>query len=171
MAHERAAAAARREAAAERFRPDRVDLLVVAESPPTALDRYFYFEDVRTQDSLFRYVAQAVLECEPTRENKSALLERLRRRGVFLIDLVVDPLDDRPLSVHVPGLVERVRQLEPRWIVIVKVDVFDAVYPSLEEAGLPVSSMRIPFPNAGQQKRFEEMFARALEERQRPVVR
>jgi hypothetical protein len=36
----------RREEAAARYRPDSVDLLLVAEAPPSALDRYFYFEDV-----------------------------------------------------------------------------------------------------------------------------
>jgi hypothetical protein len=39
-----------------------VRLLLVAEAPPAALDRYFYFEDVPRHDSLFRYVARAILE-------------------------------------------------------------------------------------------------------------
>jgi hypothetical protein len=39
-----------------------VELLLVAEAPPSALDRYFYFEDVPVQDSLFRYVARAILD-------------------------------------------------------------------------------------------------------------
>jgi hypothetical protein len=44
----------RRARAARRYRPEKVDLLLVAEAPPSALDRYFYFEDVSEQDSLFR---------------------------------------------------------------------------------------------------------------------
>jgi hypothetical protein len=47
-----------REAAAALYRPQRVRLLLVAEAPPSALNRYFYFEDVRDQDSLFRYVSK-----------------------------------------------------------------------------------------------------------------
>src|SRR5205823_6407163 len=50
------AARARRRQAAERYRPDVVDLLLVAEAPPSAPDRFFYFEHVTTHDSLFRYV-------------------------------------------------------------------------------------------------------------------
>jgi hypothetical protein len=46
-------ARARRAEAAARYRPKAVRLLLVAEAPPSALDRYFYFEDVPEQDSLF----------------------------------------------------------------------------------------------------------------------
>ena len=49
------AARRRRDRAARKYRPKQVELLLVAEAPPAALDRYFYFEDVREQDSLFRY--------------------------------------------------------------------------------------------------------------------
>ena len=59
-------------------------------SPPGAPDRYFYFEDVTEQDSLFRYVARGVLDEEPTRENKAELLGRLRDRGVFLEACPID---------------------------------------------------------------------------------
>jgi hypothetical protein len=39
--------------------------LLLAETPPSSLDRYFYFEDVRDQDSLFRHVVRAILAIEP----------------------------------------------------------------------------------------------------------
>jgi hypothetical protein len=77
----------RREREAGRYKPDKIDLLLVAEAPPTALDRYFYFEDVHTQDSLFRYVCRGVLGKEPDRNGKAVLLGEIRERGVFLIDL------------------------------------------------------------------------------------
>ena len=51
-----ATALRRRRRTAERYKPAEIDLLLVAEAPPGALDRYFYFEDVREQDGLFRYV-------------------------------------------------------------------------------------------------------------------
>jgi hypothetical protein len=75
----------RREEAAARYEPEHVRLLLIAEAPPAALDRYFYFEDVGGQDSLFRYVARTVLDAEPSRGDKAALLSRLRDAGVFLI--------------------------------------------------------------------------------------
>jgi hypothetical protein len=45
-------ASRRRAQAAKKYRPAFVKLLLVAEAPPSALDRYFYFEVVATQDSL-----------------------------------------------------------------------------------------------------------------------
>ena len=83
----------RRNEAAARYRPDTVDFTLVAEAPPGALDRYFYFEEVTEQDPLFRYVVRGILSEEPTRENKAELLARLRDQGVFLIDLRTDPVD------------------------------------------------------------------------------
>jgi hypothetical protein len=83
----------KRRAAAARYKPDRIDLLLIGEAPPSSEDRFFYFEDVREHDSLFRYVCRVLLEREPTRDNKAELLEDLRRRGVFLIDLRETPVD------------------------------------------------------------------------------
>jgi hypothetical protein len=117
---ERRQARARRELAARQFKPETIDLLLVAEAPPSALDRYFYFPDVREQDSLFRYVCRARLDREPTREGKADLLAELRDRGVFLIDLQEEPRDSTPLSELVPELVERCKSLDPGWIVLIR---------------------------------------------------
>lgn len=162
---ERDQARARRERAARQYKPTKVDLLLVAEAPPSALDRYFYFPDVREQDSLFRYVCRALLGHEPTRDGKAELLAKLRNRGIFLIDLQEEPRDGTPLTDLAPELVERCKSLDPESIVLIKTTVFDAAHDTLEKAGLPVSSVRIPFPGSGQQKRFLEAFDRALKER------
>jgi len=155
-------ARARRARAARRFKPEKVRLLLVAEAAPEALDRYFYFPDVRTQDSLFREVYRVITGREPSRERKAEQLAELRDLGVYLIDLQSDPFDDRPLDVHVPRLVARCRRLDPERIALIKVDVFDAAYGPLRDAGFAVSDVRIPFPASGQQRRFEELFARAI---------
>lgn len=153
----------RRAAAAERYRPDKVRLLLVAQAPPAADDRYFYFTDVATQDSLFRSVARAILpNTEPTRSNKASLLTELRDRGVFLIDLKPDPVDGSPLSRYLPALVARIAELAPERVILIKTDVFDTAYPALAAAGLPVSRVRVPFPSFGQQKAFAAAFGRAL---------
>lgn len=153
----------RRAAAAERYRPETVRLLLVAQAPPAADDRYFYFPDVPTQDTLFRSVARAVLpHTEPTRSNKAFLLEQLRDRGVFLIDLKPDPVDGTVLSPYVPELLARIAELAPERIILIKADVYDAVYPALASAGLPVSSVRVPFPSFGQQSAFKAAFSRAM---------
>jgi hypothetical protein len=158
------AARRRRERAAQKYRPAVVKLLLVAEAPPAAVDRYFYFEDVSTQDSLFRYIARGILKVEPERGNKEQLLSRLRDRGVFLIDLKRDPVTQGRGSLveEVPGLVRRARRLDPAKIIVVKSSVFDLVRGPLLDAGLPLVDERVPFPGSGQQRRFEKSFARAL---------
>lgn len=157
------AARRRRERWARRFRPAEIDMLVVAEAPPSDLGRYVYFPDVTTQDSLFRELASLILKEAPTRENKPELLNALREEGVFLIDLSLEPIErGEDLSPYVPGLVRRVRRLAPRCVILVKVTVYDAAFEALRSAGLPVVNERIPFPGTGQQVNFWSAFARAL---------
>jgi hypothetical protein len=145
--------------AARRWQPEHIDLLLVAEAPPSALDRYFYFEDVPTQDSLFRHVVEAILGKKPTRD-KAVYLDALRDRCVFLIDLSIDPFDDRHEAIPrcVPELIPRVRALEPEQIVLIGAAVYDAAYDALQREGLPVVELRVPYPGSGQQRRFLDLF-------------
>jgi hypothetical protein len=153
----------RRRRAAERYRPEVIDLLLVAEAPPSALDRYFYFEDVLTHDSLFRHVVEGVLGEKPTRD-KAPYLDELGERGIFLIDLCEDPFSSRRevLPGCVPGLVRRCLQLAPKRIILISVGAYDHAYDALRAAGLPVVDARLPFPGSGQQRRFLEGFRQAL---------
>jgi hypothetical protein len=152
-----------RQWAARRFRPDRVRLLLIAEAPPAALDRYFYFPQVASHDSLFRYVARLTLGREPTRERKAGDLKSLQDAGVFLIDVCPDPIaDPRELRACVPRLVQRARALGPDHIILIKATVHAAAFRALRDAGLPVVDEVVPFPGSGQQLRFEAAMARAL---------
>lgn len=157
-------AARDRAAAAARWQPRRVTLLLVAEKPPTALDRYFYFSDVGVHDSLFRHVVEGISGHKPARASKDLSLEALRDAGVFLIDLKSDPLDHTPLDALVPSLLNRCRVLAPRSIILIKATVYDTAYGGLHSAGLPVIDRRIPFPGSGRQKEFRWQFGLALTE-------
>jgi hypothetical protein len=159
------AARQRRRTAARRYRPATIELLLVAEAPPPALDRYFYFPEVISHDSLFRNVASTIFGADPTREGKAELLAQLKARGVFLVDLKEDPVDGaEDLSPYVPNLIERIRALAPEKIILIKANVYDTAYPALAEAGLPVVAVRIPFPGHGRQGQFKAAFAQALEQ-------
>lgn len=153
-----------REKAAAQFQPRNVRLLLVAEAPPSALDRYFYFPDVSTQDSLFRYVVRLVLGIEPARRSKVHELVQLQAAGVFLIDLCVDALSGQNnLRSCVPGLVARAANLDPDHIIVIKTRVYDEVAHTMREAGLPIVNARIAFPGSGQQRRFEFEMRAALD--------
>jgi len=149
-----AAARRRREQAAARYRPESIATLLVAEAPPSALDRYFYFEDVNIHDSLFRHVVEAVLGEKPTRD-KAPYLDELRERGWFLIHMSEEPFRDRAvLPPLLPDLLARCEQLRPRRVVIVGARLFDLLRGPMREAGLPVVDVRLPYPGSGQQRRF-----------------
>jgi hypothetical protein len=136
--------------------------LLVAEAPPSALDRYFYFLDVDVQDSLFRHVVEAAFGEKPTRD-KQPWLDALKHAGYFLIDLSPDPFDDaetlRPL---VPALATRCADLAPDRIVLIGARVYDLAYGALREARLPVVDVRFPIPGYGQRKRFLDLAAPLL---------
>jgi hypothetical protein len=151
-----------RGSAARRYQPERIATLLVAQTPPAALERYFYFEDVAEHDWLFRAIIRETLRMEPSRERKGEQLAVLKRAGIFLIDLKPDPDDPSDLADHVAALVERCRTLGPERIILIKADVYDAAYGPLAAAGLPVIDERIPFPSSGQQANFRTAFRRAL---------
>ncbi len=154
----------RRDAAAARYRPETVELLLIAEAPPRTLDRYFYFADVPDQDSLFRHVVRAVLGVEPSRTEKADQLNCLAARGVFLIDLKLEPkLEGETLEDYVADLVARAVELRPRHVITIKANVCDLVQPALRAAGLDVLDQRIPFPGSGRQRRFLQTMGDALD--------
>jgi hypothetical protein len=86
----------RRAEAAKKYRPGRIRLMLVAEAPPVDEARYFYYEDVQEHDSLFRYVVRGILGVEPTRANKSKLLEVLKQAGVCLRG----PMDNKAIAIR-----------------------------------------------------------------------
>jgi hypothetical protein len=118
----------RRARAASKYKPETVEILLVAEAPPRDPFRYFYFEHVQEHDSLFRYVARGALNEEPTRENKPELLSQLKESGIFLIDLSLDPLNGVDLEDQVTSLAERAQALRPSRIILIKATVYDAAF-------------------------------------------
>jgi hypothetical protein len=156
---------ANRAAAAARYRPKQVRLLLVAEAPPCTTDRYFYFEDVDQHDWLFRYVWEGITGAKPDRARKAEHLAALRDAGVFMIDLHEENISQPSLPVlrtKVPDLVAKCRELKPRHIALIKSIVHDAAYDDLAAAGLPVIDERLPFPASGQQKKFLDGFSRVV---------
>lgn len=154
----------KRHAAAEKYKPKTIKLLLVAEAPPCDTDRYFYFENVDQHDWLFRYVWEGLTGEKPERSEKAAHLAALSKMGVFMTELHEENISQptvADLRPHVPGLIERCRVMKPKHIVLIKSNVYDAAFEALQAAKLPVIDERMPFPASGQQKKFLESFKRA----------
>ncbi len=152
----------RRRLAAEKYRPHPTRLLLVAESPPKDLRRYFYFEQMDSHDHLFEHVCE-VLFGERPHHNKPPFLSELQRRGVFVVDLLSDgPRNGRKLGPAVQPFLERLKDIAPERIIVIKADVCRALCPKLKEAGYPATQSVIPFPASGQQEKFRQAFRDAL---------
>lgn len=157
-----AAAADRRRRTAKAYRPPLIRLLLIAQSPPEELDRYFYFRRVPKADYLFRAVVPHLLGERPARLDKSDQLSALCELGVYLVDLKPDPCDPRPPTDFADDLVRRVKRTNPEHAILIKVDVYDTAFEALGDAGVQVIDKRMPFPSTGQQKVFCRAFKAAL---------
>jgi hypothetical protein len=170
----------RRRRARNKYKPTSVRCLMIAEAPPTD-DRYFYFDDVQTADSLFLETMKVLFPAESDGyarrpHQKRSLLRKFQAAGYWLLDAVDEPLEGAPKS----GLrrVEHLRQksdlmkrlgrlmkagsLHSRVpIVLIKVTVYDAFHEALNASGYRVIDKRIPFPGSGQQRRFAKAFREA----------
>lgn len=156
-------------AARNKFKPRYINTLLLAEAPPCNLHRYFYFEDVKVQDSLFLEIMgvlypdqkQAYLKSGRSPDGKEDLLRLFQEDGYWLLDLWETPNnDDDPL----PGLLSRLQKHIDKTtpVVLIKTNVYDLCYPVLKAEGYNVSAERMPFPGSGQQKLFREKFRKAL---------
>lgn len=160
-----------------RWKPDRVVLLLIAESAPDdggdeTNRRFFYEERLTGHDGLFREVVKALYAPESLKsgpEAKRPWLQRLKDDGVFLVDLPPIPVNyqdpeerDAMLRSNLVATVDLARSLQPQGIVLVKQNVFELLAEALKAAGLHVlHQTALPFPASGWQKVFRERFQQA----------
>jgi hypothetical protein len=161
----------------EQYRPTRLRVLLIAESPPHAGagERRFFFSPRLTIDNLYRGVAQALYgeQSDVDVSDKPAVLERIRDDGFWLIDASEQPINKlvgaaraRAIAEAVPRLVERCRELAPeRGVIICHGKVYAAAAPALREAGVNVLHEEpLPFPLGNWRRQFVAGFRRALAE-------
>jgi len=160
----------------ERYRPDHIEVLLIAESPPDPGDgdrRFFYTPVLSRHDNLYRGVAQAVYGTSPdvAIADKRAVLERLKRDGFWLIDAVEYPVNrlsagarKRLIAAEAPDLVARCRRLDPRrGVIVCKGPVYDAVAQPLRAGGIRVlHDVALPFPLGNWRAHFVAGVRRAL---------
>ena len=161
-------------AARNKYKPNNINVLIIAEAPPCALDRFFYFEEVKTQDSLFLEIMGILYPKEKQRylssgrdpSMKRNLLETFKLDGYWLLDLSEIPtsVSNNSLESCVPSLVSKLeKHIDKNTpIILIKSNVYDICYEALKAKGYRVINERLPFPGSGQQKVFREKFARAL---------
>lgn len=161
----------------EQYRPFRLKVLLIAESPPDpgAGERRFFYLPRLTIDNLYRGVAEALYgeRSDIDVSDKAGVLERFRADGFWLIDAVDEPINKRSgaararaIAKAVPSLVERCRELAPeRGVIICHGKVYAAAGAALRQAGVRVLHEEpLPFPLGNWRRQFVEGFRRAVAE-------
>ena len=161
--------------ARNKYRPRHLRVLLITEAPPDSLDRHFYFEDVKKQDSLFLEI-MGVLYPEQKKEylasgreteRKQELLQQFSDDGFWLMDLSEVPLSvsGESLDHCLPNLITRLEKYitKETSVVLIKANIYDLCYPLLSAKGYTVSPVRMPFPGSGQQRIFRQKFAAVLD--------
>ena len=162
--------------ARRKYRPRKIRLLLIAESPPSS-GGFFYFPTTIGKDHLFRETMKALdlwPENEPLRRgvDKRSMLRRFQSLGLYLLDTCDFPVDkmrprDRREAVleQIPRLVNDVIEANPLRILVVKSSIFNPVAIALRESGLwsrILNTGPVPFPSHGNQRIYRSMLRRAL---------
>jgi hypothetical protein len=162
------------ENARQKYKPEIVKFLLIAEAPPDSLERFFYYENVRQHDYLFLGVAEAIyptlkeqfLVSQRSSEIKNTILQSLQQDGFYLLDLSELPLShlENDLKSQLPTLVEKINSLadENTQIILIKANVYDIAFQFLKQKFNNVVNQRITFPGQGGQRKFQDEFIQAL---------
>lgn len=162
--------------AASKYAPSETTILFIAESPPYSRERYFYFEDVPTDDWLWIGLMKVLypvdfMKAKIERPKKPKWLNRFRNDGYMLTDALKEPLcymssrkREGLIANRADKIIKEIKEISPKQIVLIKTTVYDELYAPLRDARLPVANARLPFPGSGHQKKFACEFDKAVKD-------
>jgi hypothetical protein len=150
-----------RERLRKQYRPDRIRILFVGESPP-ASGRFFYQAD----SGLYRAVRETFVQAFPSLKNRE-FLDSFRALGCYLIDLCGKPVDDMTRDARRQAcrrgekrLAQKIRELRPQAVVTVVRSIGANVTRAQECAGWSGRHLELPYP--GRWHRHRTKFRRLL---------
>jgi hypothetical protein len=159
------------------YRPELIKYLLVAETPPkNDSKRFFYFENVEKQDSLFLETMKCLysidtrgLETKAIRAYKPYFLRKFQNDGFYLIDSLGFPFEERYSSKKKEALLKagqkelltKINLLcsKETKVILIAAPVFKANYSFLISNKVNVINKDlVDFPGSGGQKKFQEKF-------------
>ncbi len=153
-----------RAAATQQYRPAQIRILFVAESPPAAPDRHFYFEDVTRADTLWVQLTRALYPQEfgqtaQERKRKGVWLQRFQQDGYWMLEAVPNPIGKKTKEAQIrentARVLDTIQAAAPRHVVLIATPVYKVLQPPLAGAGISLPQpLAVPFPGHGQQGRF-----------------
>ena len=151
----------------DRYRPEQVKLLLVAESPPDprSRERRFFYSPSLKYDNLYRAVAIVLYGDEDGFDlrAKPEYLGRMRDDGVWLIDAVDTPVNGLPrverlrkVKEAAPQLAARCQKLDPSvGVLVCHSVVYRAVAETLRSNQVRLLHDRpLPFPLGNTRRQF-----------------
>ena len=139
------------------FLPGYVTTLFVGESAPES-GRFFYSGN----SSLFHAMKRAF-------GNQEAFLQDFRKRGFYLDDLVLTPVNKlekrkrtRLRQEAVPELAKRLIEYKPKAIVVVMQAILPVVRKAMQMAGISYEPFCVPHPAFGNWTRFHNAMTKIL---------
>ncbi|TCK85553.1 hypothetical protein [Albibacterium bauzanense] len=158
-----------------KYKPDIIKVLLIAEAPPKSdSDRFFYFENVPEQDSLFLETMKVLypieisqLTTKEIRSNKRKFLLNFKQSGFYLIDSLERPFDVkyssnqkvRLIERDQPNLLSKINSIidENTKVILISATVFKADFQYLKQNNINVINKElIDFPGSGNQIKFRE---------------
>lgn len=170
------------EAVRKTYKPDRIRVLLIAESPPPAAhiqsSRQFYYTDhIRKDDRLFTNTIRALYPeaadlPEPELEaHKQEWLRRFQHDGWYMIEALTTSQQHEVtkaerqtrIKAALPELIKRVRDLcQPNTkLILIKSNVFEVTAEPLKMAGFKVLNTELlDYPGRYNQRPFREKLAK-----------
>ena len=163
---------------ARKYKPiDKIKYLFIAEAPPEKKEgeelRYFYCENVKKHDHLFRNIVEILFSTKYERSDKKRWLLELQSKSFFLIDAIHTPIPSGLSNKVIAGLIdddfpyflEKLKKLEGKdtKIILIKKVVFNSLNIRLKTLGFNViNTEMLYFPSCGNQTQFREKFKELL---------
>jgi len=153
----------------EEYKPKKVKLLLVGESPPKD-GVFFYGSSQKCQ--MTTYTSQAFeLAFNEKFKNIQEFLQFFKDKNCFLDDLCTEPVDkednnarNKKLQKSIPTFANKLRKINPEIIVIalMKIEQYVASAIKISKMNSQPTVYTLPFAGYGHQKKFKNKFVKIL---------
>lgn len=172
-------------AAAQKYKPDKIEVLIIAESPPPFRNkaaRYFYFDELSEPENLYHGVMTAIYgnRFDASHQMKPNNLRQFCHDGFFLIDAVKFPFYEiqdasdkqNVIKSYASDRAREVKTLGAEHVILVHPNVYAGLKDTFDKNKIAVlNSGPIRFPIRNDPEAFQEFvrdFKGALKKIHRP---
>ena len=146
------------------YQPKKIKLLLIGESPPES-GKFFYLKSSMTIFTQRAFENTFKLKFK----NNKAFLEYFKKKGCYLDDLSLIPVDRMPssrrkevLSNSVPSLAKRLKSYKPEIVIIALKKIERKVNEALELSSIQCERYALPFPGNGHQNKYIQKLSKIL---------